>query len=274
MKLHAQDVRRPAGAFAVVAVAAGLALTGCAKSSATGSTAAATSAGAGSTTSAASSATASSSASSSSVTVSTGSAPFPTTVGDAWTYKNTNGDVSTNKIVSSTAVAAGEQVAMAVALKSTDGTTTNDTWDYIVQPNGQISLPTSQFTSAFANTGASISITGGGIFWPSAAQLASGQAVHTTLTMTLKISGVTEKIVEHITSTGEGTQTVTVPAGTYTASVVNVAENATIEGYNTTIDDKTWLAPGVGPVESELTSIDGGKTTIGNKEELTSFVKG
>jgi hypothetical protein len=274
MKLHAQDVRRPAGAFAVVAIAAGLALTGCAKSSGTGSTAAATTAGAGASTSAASSAAASNSASSSAVTVSTGSAPFPTTVGDSWTYKNSNGDTSVNKIVSSTAVAAGQQVAMATALKSTDGTTTNDTFDYIVQPNGQISLPTSQFTSSLANTGASVKITSGGIFWPSAAQLASGQALHTTLTMTIKVGGTTEKIVEHVTSTGEGTQTVTVPAGTYSASVINVQESADMMGYSTTIDDKTWLAPGVGPVQSELISVDGSKTDIANKQELVSFTKG
>ena len=55
---------------------------------------------------------------------------------------------------------------------------------------------------------------------------------------------------------------------------MNVEEAATIDGYNTTIDDKTWLASGVGPVQSELISIDGSKTDITNKEELTSFVKG
>jgi hypothetical protein len=125
-----------------------------------------------------------------------------------------------------------------------------------------------------ANTGASVKITSGGIFWPSAAQLAVGQPLHTTLQMTIKVEGATEKIVEHITSTGEGTQTVTVPAGTYSASVINVQESASIMGYNTTIDDKTWLAPGVGPVQSELISVDGSKTDIANRQELTSFVKG
>jgi hypothetical protein len=125
-----------------------------------------------------------------------------------------------------------------------------------------------------ANTGASVKITSGGIFWPSAAQLASGQALHTTLTMTIKVGGTTEKIVEHVTSTGEGTQTVTVPAGTYSASVINVQESADMMGYSTTIDDKTWLAPGVGPVQSELISVDGSKTDIANKQELVSFTKG
>jgi hypothetical protein len=275
MNLHAQEVRRTAGAFAVAAAAAGLVLTGCSSSSGSGSAAAGTTP-AGTTSGAAtpgtgSSASATSSGSQSSVVVSSGSLPFPTTVGDTWKYSNSNGSTSENKIASSTQVAAGQQIAMATTFED-NGSTTHSTYDYIVQPNGQISLPTSQFAPSTA--GVSIKIVSGGIFWPSAAQLASGQPVHTTLTMQLTISGKTQKITEHITSQGQGTQSVTVPAGTYSASVVNVEEAATIDGFNTTIDDKTWLASGIGPVQSELISIDGGKTDITNKEELTSFVKG
>jgi hypothetical protein len=277
MKLHAQHVRRTAGAFAVTAAATSLVLTGCGKTAGsaaagpTTSTTGATSSGAGSTTSA--SAAATSSASQSSVVVSSGSLPFPTTVGDTWKYSNSNGTSSVNSIASDTQVASGQQVTMAIAFTD-NGTTTHASYDYIVQPNGEISLPTSQFTSSFANTGATIKIVSGGIFWPSAAQLASGQPVHTTLVMSIKVSGVNETITEHITSQGEGTQSVTVPAGTYSASVVNVQEVANIDGYNTTIDDKTWLASGIGPVQSELLTVDGGKTDLTDKEELTSFVKG
>ena len=276
MKLHVQDVRRSAGAFAVVAAVAGLALTGCGKTSGTGSTAAATTSGVGSATSSApatSSASAASSASPASVVLPSGSLPFPTTVGDTWNYSNSNGTTSENKITSATQVAAGQEVAMATSFKD-NGTTTHDSYDYIVEPNGQIALPTSQFTSSMSSAGASVKLLSGGIFWPTAAQVSSGQPVHSTLVMEIAVAGKTEKITEHITSTGEGNQSVTVPAGTYTASVVNVAETADFEGFNITIDDKTWLATGVGPVQSELISVDGGKTDITNKEELTSFVKG
>jgi hypothetical protein len=275
MKLHAQDAHRTAGAFAVAVAAAGLALTGCSSSSGSGSTAAGSTAA--STTSGAatsgtgSTAAATSSASQSSVVVSSGSLPFPTTVGDTWTYSNSNGTTSENKIASNTQVAAGQQVTIDTALKD-NGTTTHTSIDYIVQPNGEIALPTSQF--APSTSGVSIKVVSGGLFWPSAAQLATGQPVHTTLTIEFTIAGKTQKITEHITSQGQGTQSVTVPAGTYSASVVNVEEAATIDGFNTTIDDKTWLASGIGPVQSELITIDGGKTDIANKEELTSFVKG
>jgi hypothetical protein len=270
MKLHAQDARRPAGAFAVVAAVAGLALTGCGSASGTGSTAGAMTSGAGSTTS---SAAAASSASPASAVVSSGSLPFPTTVGDTWNYSNSNGTTSENKITSATPVAAGEEVAMAIAFKDS-GTTTRMSWDYIVEPNGEISLPTSQFTSSMSSAGGSVKILSGGIYWPTAAQVSSGQPIHSTLVMEITVEGKTEKITEHITSTGEGNQSVTVPAGTYTASVVNVAESADFDGYNLTIDDKTWLASGVGPVQSELISVDGSKTDITNKQVLTSFVKG
>jgi hypothetical protein len=275
MNIHARNVRRTAGAFAVGAAAAGLVLTGCGKTTGaaaagatTGAaTSAATTSGGGSTASAA----ATGSASQSSVVVSSGAVPFPTTVGDSWTYNNTNGTTSENKIASATQVAAGQQVTMDTTFTD-NGTATHDSYEYIIEPNGQIALPTSQF--APSSSGATFKVISGGIFWPSAAQLASGQPVHTTLTMEFTIAGKTQTITEHITSQGQGTQSVTVPAGTYSASVVNVQESATIDGYNTTLDDKTWLASGVGPVQSELIDIDGGKTSITSKEELTSFVKG
>jgi hypothetical protein len=279
MKLYAQDVRRSAGAFAVLAAAAGLALTGCHSSSEAASPAATPTSGTASAPSSASSAASSASSTPSSVSsapavVSSGSLPFPTTVGDTWAYSNSpGGTTSKNEITSSTQVAAGQLVAMTSAFTD-NGTTTHSTYDYIVQPNGQISLPTSQFTSSMSSSGASVKILSGGIYWPTAAEVSGGQPVHSTLVMEITIAGKVEKITEHITSTGEGTATVTVPAGTYSASVVNVVESADFMGFNTTIDDKSWLAPGVGPVQSELLTGTGGNAKLTNKEVLTSFTKG
>jgi len=275
MNLHADSARRTAAAFAVTAAAAGLVLTGCGPSNSpsavgtnsAGATSAAASSGASS--------AATSSASQSSVVVgSSGTTlPFPTTVGDTWKYSNSNGTSSVNTIASNTQVAAGQQVGMAISFTD-NGTTTHANYDYIVQPNGEISLPTGQFTSGFSNAGASIKVVSGGIFWPSAAQLASGQPIHTTLVMAIDVSGTKETITEHITSQGEGTQSVTVPAGTYNATVISVSEEADVMGYKTTIDQKTWLANGIGPVQSEILTVDGSATDLSNKQELTSFTKG
>jgi len=212
-----------------------------------------------------------SSASQSSVVMGSGALPFPTTVGDSWKYNNSNGTTSQNKIAAATQVSAGQQVTMDTTFTD-NGTSTHESYEYIVEPNGEISLPTSQFAPSSA--GVTFKVISGGIFWPSAAQLASGQPVHTTMTMEFTVAGKTQTITEHIISQGQGTQTVTVPAGTYSASVVQVQESADIEGYNTTIDNKTWFASGVGPVQSELIDVAAGKTSIDNKEELVSFTKG
>jgi len=275
MKLHARKVRRTAGAFAVTAAAASLVLTGCGKTSGSAAagattgaaTSAATTSGGGSTASAA----ATGSASQSSVVVASGALPFPDTVGDTWKYNNTNGTTSENKIGAVTPVSAGQQVTMDTTFID-NGTSTHASYEYIVEPNGEIALPTSQF--APSESGVTMKVLSGGIYWPSAAQLASGQPVHTTLSMEITVAGKTQTITEHITSQGQGTQSVTVPAGTYSASVVNVQEAATIDGYNTTLDDKTWFASGVGPVQSELIDVDGSTTNVTSKEELVSFFKG
>jgi hypothetical protein len=277
MKLHGQNVRRTAGAFAVGAAAAGLVLSGCGKttpSASAGATTGAATTGAatsGGGSSATASAAATSSASQSSVVMGSGALPFPTTVGDSWKYNNSNGTTSQNKIAAATQVSAGQQVTMDTTFTD-NGTSTHESYEYIVEPNGEISLPTSQFAPSSA--GVTFKVISGGIFWPSAAQLASGQPVHTTMTMEFTVAGKTQTITEHIISQGQGTQTVTVPAGTYSASVVSVQESADVEGYNTTLDNKTWFATGVGPVQSELIDVSGGKTSIDNKEELTSFTKG
>jgi hypothetical protein len=277
MKLHGQNVRRTAGAFAVGAAAAGLVLSGCGKttpSASAGATTGAATTGAatsGGGSSATASAAATSSASQSSVVMGSGALPFPTTVGDSWKYNNSNGTTSQNKIAAATQVSAGQRVTMDTTFTD-NGTSTHESYEYIVEPNGEISLPTSQFAPSSA--GVTFKVISGGIFWPSAAQLASGQPVHTTMTMEFTVAGKTQTITEHIISQGQGTQTVTVPAGTYSASVVSVQESADVEGYNTTLDNKTWFATGVGPVQSELIDVSGGKTSIDNKEELTSFTKG
>jgi hypothetical protein len=205
------------------------------------------------------------------VVVGSGALPFPDTLGDTWKYSNSNGTTSENKIGAVTSVSAGQQVTMDTTLND-NGTSTHASYEYIVEPNGEISLPTSQF--APSSSGVTFKVISGGVYWPSAAQLSSGQPVHTTLTMQFTISGKTQTITEHITSQGQGTQTVTVPAGTYSASLVSVQESADIDGYNTTLDDKTWFASGVGPVQSELIDVSGGKTSLDNKEELVSFTKG
>jgi hypothetical protein len=267
MTLHSENSRRTAIAITVLTAAGGLILTGCGASS--GSSAAATQSSGTARSSGTSSAT--SSTGSTSTTVSSASLPFPTTPGDAWIYSNTNGTTSENKIVSVTQVSSGQQVLMDDTFKD-NGTTTNSSYSYIVEPNGDITLPFNEFDSS--ESGVSVKLVSGGLYWPSAAELATGQAHHSTLTIQFTVAGKTETVATHITATGGGTQSVTVPAGTYSATVVNMLESEKFDGINVSTDIKTWLASGVGPVQSEIVSVDGSTQNITSKEELTSFVKG
>jgi len=238
MTLHARNSRRPAIAITVLTAAGGLILTGCGASS--GSSAAATQPSGTTQSSGASSAT--SSTGSTSTTVSSASLPFPTTPGDTWIYSNTNGTTSENKIVSVTQVSSGQQVLMNNTFKDS-GMTTSSRYSYIVEPNGEITLPFNEFDSS--ESGVSVKLISGDLYWPSAAELAAGQVHHSTLTIRFTVAGKTETVATHITATGGGTQSVTVPAGTYSATVVNMLESEKFDGINLSTDIKTWLASGV-----------------------------
>jgi hypothetical protein len=67
--------------------------------------------------------------------------------------------------------------------------------------------------------------------------------------------------------------TVSVPAGSYSATVVDQVMNEKILGYAVSDDTKTWLANGVGPVK-EQTNIGAGPGATGIVEVLKSFTKG
>jgi hypothetical protein len=87
-------------------------------------------------------------------------------------------------------------------------------------------------------------------------------------------NGQTKVVTAHITVKGLGTQTVTVPAGTYSATVVAMTLSETIAGFAVSSEVKTWLASGVGPVQSEVILSEGGSSHMVVEEQLTSFSKG
>ncbi len=266
MKLYAQDLRRPVSAIALVATAAGLVLTGCGPSSSSAS-------GPGSSAGPSASSTKSTSTSGGSSSVTTSdSVPFPDTVGDTWTYKSSIGDGGTvvNKVASVTSVSSGQKVRMEDTSTIAGARRTTSVY-YILQPDGSISLPFSQFSQG-SSSGVSVKLISGGIFWPSASQLASGQAQHSILKIEYVIDGKKDVSTAHVTVRGEGTQTVTVPAGTYSATEVQMIEAEKFESYNISLEVRTWLASGIGPVQTEVTDIDGTGAVV--KEQLLSFVKG
>ena len=270
-----RSILRQGSALTIAAVAAGLGLAGChsgspaASSPGTTTTAAAKAAATatpGSASSApASSAPASSSAGSGAATV----AYFPAAVGDTWVYQvSTEGEAGTvTNRVTAVAPATGGTLVTEADNETLAGVPVSHTFQYTIHPDGSITVPV-------ASTGdADVKVESGQLNWPSPAQILSGSPITETLVLAATESGKTTTYTADITVKGDGTQTVTVPAGTYSADVIDEVMTEKIEGYTTKITIETWVANGVGPVKEE-TSTGVGAATLNITEVLKSFTKG
>jgi hypothetical protein len=188
---------------------------------------------------------------------------FPVTVGNTWVYQVTTvgipGGTAVDKITAVVPAAGGNQVT---TTHEFHGTTVKET--LLFGPNGTISMPLPSLGSS------TFKLRSGGIVWPSHAQIMSGQPYNSTVKATVTIAGQAHNVSTHVTVQGAGSATVTVPAGTYHATVIDDSLTEKFMGVSVGIRIRTWLAPGVGPVKSQVTT-DG--TTVSN-EELKSFTKG
>jgi hypothetical protein len=189
------------------------------------------------------------------------SIPFPVRIGNTWVYQTKIGGASgrtTNRIVATGPGSAGYLVTMSSATNVT-GASNSGTAGYTFYPDGTVGYPAPAING--------VSVTGGGIRWPNAAALASGRAYHSTLKIQVGSSGQTQDAGVNVY--GAGTETVTVPAGTYQASVVET----TITAKGETIVVTTWIAQGVGTVKTQTQVSGAGAAGLTTTEELVSFTK-
>jgi hypothetical protein len=255
-------------ARAVLAGAAVIALAGCGSAAGTSSAASSNSpAGAASSPAGTASATAAATPTASSGSfVAAGSIPFPVAVGNTWVY-----DVVTNinnahafdnkKVTGVTTVTGGHQVTMTDSLGPGSANTAIE--HYLFYDNGQIGFPVSD------HHGVSV-VSGNGVLWPDAAGVASGRPYHSVLNIKLS-SGQYE--TANVTVQGGGTQSVSVPAGTYRATLVNMTMVTKVGSFTTTAVVKVWTAPGTGPVKTEQLIRAAGKTQLITTSALVSFTK-
>ncbi len=203
------------------------------------------------------------------------SVPFPVGVGDTWTYSTSDAAGTTgtvvDKMVAVSPVSGGQQVTMN-ATNSILGTTTSNTAYYVFHSDGSITLPFSQFNSSSSTS--DVKLLSGTLEWPSASALASGASSNSTLQIEFSANGQTQNVTADITVKGAGTQSVTVPAGSYNATVVDMTMSETVEGIQVSDTVTTWLAPGVGPVKSQVTLDEAGHTSVAGTQVLTSFTQG
>jgi hypothetical protein len=193
------------------------------------------------------------------------SAPFPVAVGNTWIYQavtsiNNAHSTDTKKILSVTPTTGGRQVTMSDTVIPGSAKVTQN---YLFYDNGQIGFPISQ------SHGVTL-VSGNGIVWPNAADLAAGKATHSTSMIKLT-SGQFE--TADVTVSGGGTESVSVPAGTYQATLVNMTILTHVGSFTTTITIKEWTAPGTGPVKSEEIIKAAGQSQVTSTETLLTFTK-
>lgn len=199
-----------------------------------------------------------------------GSTLFPVAVGEKWVYASNLGvggsSTVTNTIKAVKPVSGGDLVTMTDA-NHIAGVTKPTQVTYMFYSDGSIGVPFTQFE------GGKVTIKSGSIVWPSASEIASGQSHSSVLAISFKTSGQTINEKVHVTVKGGGTQSVTVPAGTYQATVVDQTMAETVFGHRVNTMVRTWLAPGVGPVQSEVLEKSGFGAGPQIREELKSFTK-
>jgi hypothetical protein len=204
-------------------------------------------------------------------TAATGSAYFPFAVGNTWVYDeklNLGHATVTNKVLAITSVASGRQVTMAIKTNLLGAAQPVTKSMFIVHPDGSISVPLTQLGST------EVKIQSGSLTWPSAAELASGQPQASTIVLVTRQDGHAVTLHTHVLVRGDGSATVTVPAGTYRTTIIQQNLTEHYDGYAIDGAIRTWVANGVGPVQSEFVSKIGGVSTVVSKEELRSFTKG
>ena len=257
-------------ARAVLAGAAVIALAGCGGSASTSGAASGTtptgSATAGGSPGATASTRATPSATSNSF-VSAGSIPFPIAVGNTWVYQtvasiNNAHSLVTNRVVSVAPVPGGHRVTMAESVSG--GAATQQT--YIFYANGKIGYP--------VNAANGVSVVGSGVLWPDAADLASGREYRSVLRVRDGNAVPARYETANVTVRGGGTASVTVPAGTYQATIVDMVLAMKVGSFSTSVLVETWTAPGTGPVKSQVSVLAAGKTEVTTTEELLTFTKG
>jgi hypothetical protein len=182
------------------------------------------------------------------------SIPFPVAVGNTWVYQTQSGGQTgrtTNKIVGAGPSSAGYRVTVS---STTDfgGSASTVVPVYTFYPDGTIGYPVPPVSG--------VPVTGSVVRWPDAAGLASGKLYRSVLHFQ---GGKAEVTVQ-----GTGTRSVSVPAGTYQASVVLT----TIYAQGETIEVTVWIAQGTGPVKTQMLIRAPGGTGL-TTNELLSFTK-
>jgi hypothetical protein len=199
------------------------------------------------------------------------SVPFPVAVGNTWKYKLTGGESGTvtEKMTSVVPSAGGRKAVMTFTSTIARASASTESVYFFYSDGSITSFPSPQ--SGQRNL---VTISSSGIRVPPAAVVDSGKPVKLEVPTTVNGGERTYKTMAHITVQGAGTATVTVPAGTYRATVVSEVVMMSLFGHPVTFHYRTWFASGVGPVQVRDASTNtAGKDYFAVTLELESFSK-
>jgi hypothetical protein len=190
---------------------------------------------------------------------------FPAAPGDTWVYADflsgRAAGTAQARVAAVTRVPGGRKATLVLRT----GAAARDAV-YVFHDDGTISVPVTQFAAE------GITLASGSVTWPDAAQLAAGQARTGRLVFAVRIAGKWVRVPARVTVRGMGTQTVTVPAGTYRAQLVGERLSMVLDGVTLAFTLDTWVAPGVGPVK--VTQRGNGTGPIqASVQELRSFTR-
>jgi hypothetical protein len=188
---------------------------------------------------------------------------IPVAVGNQWTYKidypGSVGTVTqTQEITAVEPVQDGTAVTFANNFHYDDGSQPDFAFDleYTFHSDGSISVPYNAFTvgeTQFASTSTE------GVVWPSYPELVAGATHQGEATGQFTQPGLGKiEAAYAYTSKGAGTQSVTVPAGSYQdAAVMTIDLDITVADspagpLDLPITLKSWFAEGVGMVKQEV----------------------
>lgn len=204
---------------------------------------------------------------------------YPVALGNTWTYRMNYPDpvgviTETEEMTAVTPEGDDVRVTIERSFHYENGSSPDfsDSVEYIFHADGSLSVP---YQSIPDNSGADVEIHDGELVWPTTAEFEAGTPKTGVINLTVTAGGASFDQVINFTITGQGVESVTVPAGTYEARKLLQSMRVSIPsaGVNDLpIDATVWLAEGVGQVKSEVPDLLGSGSPI--TVELLEFTPG
>jgi hypothetical protein len=196
-------------------------------------------------------------------TPATASTVIPAQLGDTWVYafdSSVLGKGTETSRISAVSPAAGGQRATMASSLSLAGSKAPFKFSsvFTAGADGSVTFGSTSFMGS--------KLASANVNWPSPAALTPGRP-HTS-TVTGNFLGF--RTTERVTITNLGPASVTVPAGTYQAVLL---EQTVTEGAGNRDVIKSWVVNGIGQVKTDTTVIVKGQRSVSSAEVLTSFTK-